>query len=484
MVFAAVIPCCLLFFVPEKALASGSVHVPVGSWVYRALDRLEAEGLIKSGLLDSRPLTRSEVARLVREAEASARGPSHTNIMLGRLVREFPEYESSGQASYLKPVDFVNLRYLYSDGAPGFFNNNNKGDRFEEGSNYRVGFASHARVGNALTFYFNPELRYPDGSADRDIEIESVEAYASLTLYNVEVTAGRESLWWGPGRHGALLISSNPRPFDLVKITNPEPFLLPFVGLFRFTVFATRLEEGRHIPRPYLAGLRLELKPHPALQLGFSRTAMFGGEGRSVDLGTIWDVITARNENEHGEEPGNQLGAIDLKLTLPFEAQPIVLYGELGGEDEAGWLPSRTGYIAGIYLPRVFMVPDLALRAEYATNYIGAHVDYWYTHHIYKTGYTYHGSVIGHHMGTEAKDFYIEAEYRTKSAGNFRLAHDRESSGRGADKATKKSIGAFWELYIGDRSALRLAYVHENGDGEGSDDIDSRSFFSELEFSF
>src|SRR6266513_1833102 len=46
----------------------GSPYVPLDSWIYPALDRLAAMGLIDSGFAGMRPWTRNECARLLGEA--------------------------------------------------------------------------------------------------------------------------------------------------------------------------------------------------------------------------------------------------------------------------------------------------------------------------------------------------------------------------------------------------------------------------------
>ena len=49
---------------PSCAFAVSSVNVPLDSWVYGALDRLEGYGLVDSALSGTRPYTRLEAGRL------------------------------------------------------------------------------------------------------------------------------------------------------------------------------------------------------------------------------------------------------------------------------------------------------------------------------------------------------------------------------------------------------------------------------------
>lgn len=474
-----------LLSLPGSLLAA-SPHVPVGSWVYPALEKLESEGLLASGILTNRPISRAEAARLVREAESGQPSEAATRI-IQKLKKEFAPDEAAS-SSYFRPFEEARFKYLYADGTPHFLNLNNKGDIIANGSNFRAGLSSSATAFGALAFYLNPEIRYPEAPTTEDAEVVLVEGYGSLNLWNIELTAGRQSLWWGPGFHGALLLSDNARPFDLIKLTNPKPATLPWIfrhiGPVKLTAFVTMLEEDRDFAYPCLTGLRLDLKPHPNVNIGIARVAMFGGAGRHVDAEVIWDVITAGNENVAGGD-GNQLGSIDLKVVLPFKLQKVVIYGELGGEDEAGSLPSKVAYIAGAYFPAALGFERLDLRVEYGQTYIGKYPDLWYGHNIYTSGYTYNGRIIGHHMGTDARDLFISAAYESPY-GKFEALFDIESSGR-AVKSKNRSAAISWSRNLNEATKLSLGYYFDrqtNIDGVIGQDSDSHSVMGSLGLKF
>lgn len=481
--------CCLIvlfLLLLPGSLSAASSNVPVGSWVYQDLEKLEAEGLLASGILTSRPISRAEAARLIREAESGQPSVAAARI-IQKLKKEFAPDEAL-PSTYFRPFEEARFKYIYSDGTPHFLNINNKGDIIGNGSNFRAGLSSDARALGALAFYLNPEIRYPEGPATEDAEVVLVEGYGSITLWNIELTAGRQSLWWGPGFHGALLLSDNARPFDLIKLTNPKPVTLPwifkYIGPIKLTGFVTMLEEDRDFANPYLAGLRLDLKPHPNVNIGIARVAMFGGAGRHVDAGVVWDVITAGNENVAGE-PGNQLGSVDLKVVLPFDFQKVVVYGELGGEDEAGNLPSRVAYIMGAYLPGVLGLERLDLRVDYAQTYIGNYPGVWYQHHVYTSGYTYDGRIIGHHMGTDAKDLFMSATYESPY-GEFEALFDIEVSGRSI-KSKTRSAALTWSRDVYETTEVSLGYYFDrrtNIDGVNGLDSDTHSVMGSLLFNF
>jgi len=65
--------------------------------------------------------------------------------------------------------------------------------------------------------------------------------------FNLELEVGRDSLWWGPGYNGALLMTNNARPFDLVKLSNAYPYRIPWIGLLKF-IFLLPSWITRHRP--------------------------------------------------------------------------------------------------------------------------------------------------------------------------------------------------------------------------------------------
>ncbi|MCL0035708.1 capsule assembly Wzi family protein, partial [Thermodesulfovibrionales bacterium] len=361
---AVVAVLCLFAFVP----CAWAVNVSVGDEIYDILLRLEADGVIQSGLLTTKPLSRREVARLVAEAERNVKDRSlFLRQLVGTLKRKFDAERD--RIKYLKPIDKVYIGFIYSNQVAQRLNYNNDGDVYEDGLNLRLGFSSKADLGR-FSFYLNPEFRYSKN--DKDLVLK--RAYGILRLWGLELMAGRDSQWWGPGYHGAILLSNNAEPLTMLKLTNPHPTLLPWVfrhlGPFRFVFFASKLEEERYVPEPYLWGLRLNFKPSPYIEIGLSRTALLGGEGQPEDLSTWWKSFTGADKGIELGQVGDHRAGGDIRITLPFRVQPLQLYVEAAGEDEAGGLPSKWAYLVGIYLPRIFTLERLSFRAEYANTYV------------------------------------------------------------------------------------------------------------------
>ncbi|MCL0038430.1 capsule assembly Wzi family protein [Thermodesulfovibrionales bacterium] len=467
---AVVAVLCLFAFVP----CAWAVNVSVGDEIYDILLRLEADGVIQSGLLTTKPLSRREVARLVAEAERNVKDRSlFLRQLVGTLKRKF-DAERDG-IKYLKPIDKVYIGFIYSNQVDHELNYNNDGDIYEDGLNLRLGFSSKADLGR-FSFYLNPEFRYSKN--DKDLVLK--RAYGILRLWGLELMAGKDSQWWGPGHHGAILLSNNAEPLTMLKLTNPHPTLLPWVfrhlGPFRFVFFASRLEEERHIPEPYLWGLRLNFKPSPYTEIGLSRTALLGGEGQPEDLSTWWKSFTGADKGIELGQVGDHRAGGDIRITLPFRVQPLQLYFEAAGEDEAGGLPSLWAYLAGIYLPRIFTLERLSFRAEYANTYVPNRPGVWYGHSIYLSRYTYKGRVIGHHMDTDARDLFFELSYLLPELnGRLRVSYNREEREEhnlsATQKSTKDAVSVNARFSIRDNMSVEGRYTFGELRGEVEEDI-------------
>jgi hypothetical protein len=454
------------------SMAGAEVHVPVGDEreVYELLDRLDAEGAIRSGLLSTRPVSRKEVLRLIREAEESkeAERPEIRSLIDGLRERFDDE---SGEVSYLKPVSRISAKYLFTDSPLQILDYNNDGDIYREGSNFRLKANTRGRL-SFFSYSVTPEGRISGG----DKVLTAREAYVTLDLWKLEIMAGREPMWWGPGRHGSLLLSNNMEPLTMLRLTNPQPALLPWIfrylGPFRFVFFVSRLEDDRKdVPEPILWGLRVNFRPHPFAEIGMERTAIFGGEGRSDSLSTFFKTFTGQRETPEGTPEGNQLISFDGKFHLPFPIQPVTLYTQIGAEDQSRpGVPSRWAYIIGVYLPRIHKIQALDFRAEFANNHQPRIANFWYNHVVYTQGYTYKGRVIGHHMGTDSRDLFIELSYRLPVYDSRIAVHyDREEHNLSGDiREEKNEFGIRWRRNVSKGLGAEIAYFYGGIENPGN----------------
>jgi len=101
----------------------GSPYVPLDSWIYPALDRLAAMGLIDSGFAGMKPWTRNEGVRLLQEASemvGEGRGGPEAEKIYRLLETEFrDELEGKGgDGRFRGRVESVYARVTAISGQP------------------------------------------------------------------------------------------------------------------------------------------------------------------------------------------------------------------------------------------------------------------------------------------------------------------------------------------------------------------------------
>lgn len=280
--FAVVV--VVVIWVAGTGQAAVSVNVPIGDWSYSVVEKLAALGLIESDMRATRPYTRLEMARLtfkarnhfdsLRAADNEAISGQRAQLILailGRLEKEFSadlvELSGAGPSTCVKPIKNVYLSYLY--GNHDFKLKNTKGEQFGDGSNVRVGVSSYGVFFSHLAYYLNPEYRYAKSQFSGDSQqVDLLEGYGKLEFFNIELEAGRDTLWWGPGMHGSLLLSDNAQPFNLIKLSNPDPVVLPWIfkylGSIKFAAFWTELGDNGDVHQPELMGSVSTSSPSPS----------------------------------------------------------------------------------------------------------------------------------------------------------------------------------------------------------------------------
>lgn len=411
------------------------------------------------------PLTRMEAAMLIKQAEKKYKREDRTSglipVILSRLKREFREEIDilDGEAdhlTYFKPVQSFYLEYPYLSDSMDM--ENEAGRIYGKNNNFHEGFIARGGLGSRFAFLVHPEFRQRDGLG---FTTDVVAAYGKSSIGRFEFEGGLDTMWWGQGRHGGLLLTDNADSFKMVKAGNTTPIILPwllkYMGASKFGVFAAQLEENRPNPdplysRPTFYGGKWSYKPHPLLELGSAITCV------TVDF---WHTAFGLG-GVHGGR-ANYLGGHDWRLMIPLRVQPITLYGEHCGGD-GGW-----AHLFGLYLPRILTLDRVDIRLEYAnTNMVENFA--WYQHAASGQGltYRYKGRLIGHHMGRDADDLFLQVTYYLNSKLNLGFSLDRERHEIPLPVTEKKTEFTFSiDYWFKDYISWHVSFQRENIDNEG-----------------
>lgn len=265
-------------------------------------------------------------------------------------------------------------------------------------SNYQVSISGLAYVSPYA--YVSGGVTYADSSGTiyTNSHIGFGHEYGQIEL-------GYREHWFSPFQDSAMLVSTHAEASPSITISNAKPIT---DWNIRYEVFYSILEEvdgivlGEEVfpGRPRHAGLHLSFTPLDFWTLGFNRTLQFGGGKREVSFSDVLqalfdpagkDNVGDSDNTDPNFEFGNQQASITSKFNVEWGV-PLSLYFEYAGEDTVNESNYQLGNVAksvGVFVPVLF--DDFALRYEYS-DWTNA----WYTHPLYRQGYTNKGQVLGH----------------------------------------------------------------------------------------
>ncbi|MCU4520405.1 capsule assembly Wzi family protein [Acinetobacter schindleri] len=259
----------------------------------------------------------------------------------------------------------------------------------------------------------------PQIDHDQDVNVEG--SYLAGKLWNQWLIAGQIPTYWGPGHDGSLIRGDASRYVYGVTMQRAEQHAfankwLSWIGPWQYQAFAGQLDDYDAVPDAKLIGLRVTAQPLPYLELGASRAIQWGGEGRPESLSSLWDAFVGNKDNGGtGEpDPSNQIAGFDARLNLqPLLQVPMGMYAQYVGEDEAGGLPAKKMYLAGIDYSSSYNNMPFQLYTEWAdTRTNGKAQGISYNHSVYTDGFYQHGYPLAHAMGGDGQMISVGGDIR------------------------------------------------------------------------
>jgi hypothetical protein len=465
----------------------GSPSVPLDSWVYSAFERLAALRVTNTQIMGLKPWTRMECARLTEEAGETLQqgqtlnGEEATQIQT-QLAQEFG-YEINllgGGRNLTANIESVYARAVSISGPAltdgyhfGQTVSYDFGRPFERGTNGQVGGSFSAAAG-PLTLYIRAEYQHApsapalsssavnaisSGDAVSPSQVQAgpfnpinrlqlLDAYVGVNLSNWQLTLGKQSLSWTPAPGGSMIWSDNIDPVNMVRLVNPEPVHLPFIlkffGPVRIEHFFGRLEGHPYVPRPFIYGQKISMKPLSFLELGFARTSEIGGKGSGSPLtsAVLFENFFGLHNYQQNSIPGKTSTEMDWTLYVPWVRNYIVLYGDAYAVDDQMPIknPPKNPWRPGIYITRFPGLPKLDLHVDsVSTEQPGLSFDNFYTggpanagqfnywNYQYRDGYTNGGNLIGNSVGRDGRAFEGWLTYWFSPRNNLQLFYKKSS---------------------------------------------------------
>lgn len=258
----------------------------------------------------------------------------------------------------------------------------------------------------------------PQIDHDQDVNVEG--SYIAGKLWNQWLIAGQIPTYWGPGHEGSLIRGDASRPVYGITAQRAEQTdfsskWLSWIGPWQYQAFAGQLDNYDAVPDAKLIGLRVTAQPLPYLELGASRAIQWGGEGRPENFDSLWDAIIGK-DNVYGDtvNPSNQIAGFDARLNLqPLVQMPLGVYAQYVGEDEAGGLPAKKMYLAGVDYSSSYQNMPYQLYSEWAdTRTNGKAQGISYNHSVYTDGFYQQGYPLAHAMGGDGQMIAVGGDIR------------------------------------------------------------------------
>jgi membrane-associated phospholipid phosphatase len=449
-----------------------SNYVPLDSWIYPAMERLIATGYINTGFIGLRPWTRMACAHMLIEMHDNVEYQTDLPPQILQLQKTLDgEFADELAAWDGRPMESIQLDSVYTRvtdiaGTPvndsyhfGQTLINDYGRPYWKGLNNITGFSASANSGR-FAFYVNGEYQYaptipgyplPVRQVIANVDLNPVQpsttisanqsrlldSYALARYGGLDFSVGKQSMWWGPDEGGAFLMSDNASPFWMLQINRTEPTNVPglskFLGPFEVSNYFGALAGHQFPAGPYMFGQKASFKPTENLEIGFTRNAVFAGQGHvPLTFGSFWNSFTSINDvlpiyKFSRKDPGARHASFDFSYRLPGLRRWLTIYSDSLVHDDVSPVsaPQRAAFNPGIYLSHFPRLPKLDFRAEAVyTDPPGQTVskgEFLYWEVVYHDLYLNNNFLMGNWIGREGNGYQAWSTYHLSPQSSIQV---------------------------------------------------------------
>ncbi len=414
------------------------------------LDWLRAQGVIQIST-STWPLTANEINRALSNAEIRTAEQQQIVQSIRYTLSKEPKSLVNTKVSAYAQTDREQLPQSFADDKTANFQAAAQVGLSEEGWEVNI----------------RANVKDKDMIDDEDLSFEG--SYLAGKYANQWLIAGQIPTWWGPGHDASLIRGDASKPVIGVTMQRdtqeaPDHPYLNWIGPWQYQLFAGQLDDYEAAKDAKLIGMRLTASPTDWLEVGASRTFMWGGEGRPESASSFWDAIKGTKDNggRDGGDPANQLAGFDARVNLaPLVNVPVSVYGQYIGEDEAGGLPAKNMYLAGADFASSLNTTSMGsmpyqLYTEWTDTRTSGDVrGISYNHTNYTDGYYQHGYPLGYALGGDTESIALGGKLWVDDQ-NFINAKVQHAKVNQSSRATNQAFPDSDKL-----SVLDVAWKHQ-----------------------
>lgn len=442
--FLLIIPYCF----------SQQENVPIDHQVYTFLKEMKVKNLPVNIHDDSPNMSRAEIKKNLECIDSLSDGLSVTEKkLLKKFKYEFYDdladstntYQLFGdQAGFSKSrTDFISdkMRYVYA------FRNNDVnfylnvlgraiyGQSFKpEITNaelYDIGFRFRGTIFEKLGYSLTVQKGGVSGSQDFAPTIEPRLKYNFKYIENIEnignydftegylryytepvkdmslaFQIGREKIKFGYGYESKLVLSGDHPLLDFFRI-NFNYGIFSFTSLHASTVGEFSADRSQNFTK-LIALNRFKLHFKDLFDFGLGENVIYSGRG--IDLAYLNPFAFYKFEEMSLQDRDNGALWLDLQTNcfrnLEFQVTYFLDDNPLGNLQDFSNYINKTGYQIGVFWYSPFSISDLSFVFEYTRIR-----PYVYSHINPKNSYTSFGQLLGHHIGPNSDEIFMQIAY-------------------------------------------------------------------------
>jgi hypothetical protein len=477
----------------RAATDASSTYVELDSWVYPALERLGAQGVIQYEFLGLRTWTRRAIYQMLAHA---TQGTESSEELVRAVKKELFREVALGSDPLDKDlfVDTVYSRTQFIFGTPlndsyhfGQTLADDFGRPYGHGLQQITGFETRAEHGRLSLFVrgeYSPAIASiiatQDNNPIRTYSNQPVgdafrllDTYASVELLGQQFSFGKQSYWWGPGSASAMMLSDDAEPFYSFRINRTLPLYIPLVsrllGPFRYDNFFGKLSGHMYPRQPYFYGQKINFFPTKNLELGFSRDAVIAGDGSTpLTFGNFWKSFTSMSSGTYNNSLRNVDGArhasFDFRYRLPGVRNWLTLYTDSLVHDDVSPVdaPRHAAITPGVYLSRFPFFSKFDLHVEGGSSDITPRArggQYYYYEGIYRDCYLNKQNLMGSWLGREGTGGQAWATYWFNSQSTLQVGDRTLRVSRSFVPQGESQQSAYGELRYRWQNGLALQFL-------------------------
>lgn len=223
------------------------------------------------------------------------------------------------------------------------------------------------------------------------------QAYLDLKFKGLRICLGRRGIFWSTARFGALALSDNSPPFDMIMLELDLPGGIKLAALSAMLDEMWNDQRERYLARRFLSAHKASWSPTDRLEIGVGEVVLYGGDVRYPSPGYLNPLIPYYATQFNSNLDDNVMFDFDLSA-IPVDG--LRVYGELLIDDlqYRGSGPNALAFTAGFY-----KAGDLDISLEYTR------ANRWvYTHRVTECQYIHFGSIIGDPIGPDGDRVTVE----------------------------------------------------------------------------